>query len=127
MKTLVIDFRMDKSITSQEIEDIIVTALEGGIGYWAMLRNDLPEFKEYIARYPNEPASIITSKMLQDDKTVILQDAEGDELWPLTLNGLIKGLENYWQRGGKADIEDIDADGADSIIQFAVFDKIIFG
>ena len=112
--------------TDQDMEDIMVTALEGGIGYWACLDNTLPEWD---GQPSDTPTAVWAWKILSEGGTLHFQDAEDDEeKWELTLQKLYCGIaqtiqETYWD----GDMDCIDAEVADSIIQYALFGELVYG
>lgn len=118
---------MTRTINDEQIEDLVVTALEGGIGTWAVLANNLPEFVKYDEQYPEEPTSIVVSKILLDGGTVTFLDAEdADGPWTLTLEKLLAGLGLFWEEGGEPDLDNFDSLDADSVIQLALFNERVY-
>lgn len=113
-------------ITENDIETIIVNGFEGGIGYWAGLDNKGDEWKNKPA---DEPTSMWTTKLILEGKSVTLYDRENpEEKAELTLEKLIKGIKlNYDNRSWDRSIEDGDAETYDCIIQYALFDSIVYG
>ena len=113
-------------VTQQDIDDIMVTALEGGINYWCRKAKVVGE---YLGEYASE--------QINRGGTLILYDAEGDERYELDLEKLLCGIqqaiddrwfEDYgWYEGDELDPCNIDADVADVIIQLALFDDVIYG
>ena len=112
-------------VTEQDIEDIMVTAIEGGINYWC----EGIKFKE--TRPAGEPASTWAAKQLIKGNTVKIRDEDG---WHnLLIDKLIFGLSEHLRICGalntcdsQIDTSSIDADGADAIIQRALFNKLIY-
>lgn len=118
---------MTRTINDEQVEDLIVTALEGGIGYWAVLANNIPEFVKYDEQYPEEPTSIVVSKILLDGGTVTFLDVEdADGPWTLTLVKLLGGLAQFWEEGGEPDLDNFDSLDADSVIQLALFKERVY-
>ncbi len=113
-------------ITQQDIADIIVTILEGGSNYWLGLDNTQPEYKD---KPKDVSLSEWTASLLLDKKVIYLYDIEDkSEKWTLTLDKLIKGIQqNANERPDNSNIESFDADDTDCIIQYALFDKIVYG
>jgi hypothetical protein len=113
-------------LTEEDIENIMVTGLEGGINYWAGLNNtgilwdDKPD---------SEPNSTWATRILIQGGEVKLFDVEDEnDCWVLTLDKLIKGFEsNYVKRPHDNNLEQGDATTADCIIQYALFNEIVFG
>lgn len=125
MKTFNIEIKMNVELTQEDIDDIVCTALEGGISYWCRKA-------EVVGEYLGEYASDQISR----GGTLKLYDAEDDEIYELTLEKLLYGFE-LWVMGGydtygavcneEVDTGEIDAEKADQILQLALFDEIIFG
>ena len=110
------------SVSIETLENIVVTALEGGIGYWAVLDNTTKIWDKY--DYCDLPCSQAAFELLYNGKNLRFYDTEDKtEVWHLTWTKLIKGVELF---GGVKE-EDIDATVADRIIQYALFGKIVFG
>ena len=110
------------SVSIETLEDIVVTALEGGIGYWAVLDNTTKIWDKY--DYCDLPCSQAAFELLYNGESLRFYDTEDEtEVWHLTWKKLIKGVELF---GGVKE-EDIDATVADQIIQYALLGKIVFG
>jgi hypothetical protein len=114
-----------KEITARDIETIIVNGFEGGIGYWAGLKKD----ELWDDKPSGVPSSMWATKLILEDKEVILYDRENPEEWAaLTLEKLINGIQlNYNRRNWDCDIENGDATTYDCIIQYALFGDIVYG
>lgn len=114
------------SLTERDIENIMVNAIEGGISYWAGINNVGENWEN---KPSSEPISTWATKLLLEGKEVEFYDREEeDDKWILTLEKLIKGYElNATERGFDSNIEDGDASTCDCIIQYAIFNTIIFG
>jgi len=113
-------------VTAKQLEDIIVTALEGGINHWAILDNTGNEWKN---KKKDLPTSQYAFGFIYAKTPIKFEDAEGsedDSDWWLTFDKLIKGialeLQNY-----QTDLEDIDGESADRIIQYALFGDVVYG
>lgn len=113
-------------ITQEDIDDIMCSALEGGITYWCRKAKVVGE---YLGEYASEQIS--------RGGKLKLYDAEEDEVYELTLEKFLKGIElaiqhNYyaeygWCDGTMLDTCNVDASVADAIIQLALFDDVIYG
>ena len=143
--------RMKKNLTKEQIKDILTTAIEGGIAYWAILDNTTPEWKDARAAWCRVASEYDNSDLrpcycdiayeaLTAGKEVIFIDAETDdvddpnedEIYRLTMDKFVKGCEMWEERSHKSladaiDWCEYDADDADIIIQFALFGEIMFG
>lgn len=115
--------KVERRLTEQDIESIMVGGMEGGIGYWAGVDNT--EWKKPIT----EPNSMWATKLLLDGEKVVFYDVEDyEEQWSLDLEKLIKGYElNFNKRAWDCSLEDGDAGTYDAIIQLALFGKIVYG
>ena len=109
-------------LTKEDIDDIMCSALEGGICYWASKAKVVEEKRcgdwghEQIAR----------------GGALILHDAESSDKWELNLEKFLNGVKLWLQYGalqcdGTLDTGEIDADMADMIIQYAIFGEVVFG
>ena len=113
-------------VTAEDIDDIMCSAFEGGINYWCRKA-------EVVGDYLGEYAS----EQISRGGKVKLYDAEEDEVYELTLDKFLKGIEmaiqhNYyveygWCDGTIIDTCQVDACVADVIIQLALFDDVIYG
>lgn len=113
-------------VTSEDIDDIMATALEGGITCWC---DKATVVGEYLGEFASEQIS--------RDGKLKLHDAEDDVDYELTLNKLLNGIrkaieqDDYshysWFDGNELDTCMIDADVADLIIQLAIFGDVIYG
>lgn len=124
------------NVTEEDIEDIMCTALEGGINnYWADYDRNDEEYLPYID-YDDEPFSELCTKILLDGGWVWLIDSYEDTYYPLTLDKLMTGIQR-WIDGGydmygavdgeELDCGNIDSECADCIIQLALFGEIVYG
>lgn len=115
-------------ITNQDIDDIMVSALEGGINYWC----DNAEVVEdsYLGEY--------ASDQISRGGSLRLHDSEDDSEYILTrdmfLNGFYRACRDgygngrySWFDNGALDTYNIDAEAADIIIQYALFGEAIYG
>lgn len=111
------------SLTQQDIDDIMATALEGGINYWCRKAEVVGE---YLGEYASEQIS--------RGGSLTLYDAESSDKWELTLEKFLNGVKLYFEQGCHVQVEDnsidagdVDANDADCIVQFALFEKVVFG
>ena len=113
-------------LTEEDIDDIMVGALEGGINYWC------------------DEAEVIEEKRVADwgheqiarGGCLILHDAESDDKWELNLEKFINGVKLWIENGdafecgaidnGTIDCCQIDAIQADNIVQYAIFGELVF-
>ena len=128
-----VNFRYVVKLTEQDIEDIMVTALEGGIGYWAILDNSRPEFENW----PEEMscAEIATRILISGGKISLIEE-ENEEVHDLSLNDILTGIQTFVNEGcdrygafnpQEIDLGNFDAECADLVIQFAIFGEQVYG
>lgn len=110
-------------ITVQDIDDIMAAALEGGITHWCRRA-------EPVGAYLGEYAS----EQISRGGALRLYDRESDDIYELTLEKTLDGVRRYLENGcricidnGGIDTSDIDSTAADCIIQYALFQDIIYG
>ena len=123
------EYVVKKKITEEQIKDLIIDGIETGIGYWAMLHNDTEEFENYY-NTTDLATSEIVAEILLKGGSVKITDMEEDEepKFGLTLDRLLVGIQkNAEERPWDCDLENYDATTCDCIIQYAIFDDVIFG
>ncbi len=121
-------------VTTEDIDDIMVSALEGGITYWAN-RAKVPEEKR-VAEWGHE-------QIARDGELHIHViepfDQKDTEWYVLTKEKFLNGLEKYLKDPKYSDCLEfvdhelridtcyVDADVADTIVQYALFGEIVYG
>ena len=117
-------------VSNEDIDDIVCTALEGGINYWCC---DAEVVGEYLGEW--------ASDQISRGGTLKLYDIESDDVWTLDKAKLLNGislaitngflLEYEWAKFENEiitiDTCQIDAEVADAIIQYALFGELVFG
>ena len=117
-------------ITSQDIDDIMITALEGGINYWC---NRIEVVGDYLGRYPSEQIS--------RGGTLRLYESDDGIVFDLTQENFLEGVKLYMEEVTNSsnildtneedecciDPSNVDAIVADAIIQFAVAGYLMYG
>ena len=113
-------------LTQQDIDDIMVSALEGGINYWCSEAS--VEGGEYLGEYASEQIS--------RGGTLLLHDTDEDAYRKLDLEKFLKGFKLWLENGGdqygavqghEVDCCNIDAGCADEIVQYALFGEVVYG
>ena len=121
-----LEIKFDVEITQQDIDDIMCSALEGGINYWCRKA-------EVVGDYLGEYAS----EQISRGGSLILYDAESSGKWELTLDNFKDGLHQFLidfpnniegdeLNGYYIDPSNIDGCDADNIVQYALFGSLIF-
>ena len=126
MKKFEIEITTKLTVTAQDIDDIMVAALEGGINYWC---READVVGDYLGEF--------ASDQISRGGKLLLYDAEEDDVYELTLEKFLHGIEKAcedrwfaeydWCDGKTIDACQVDADVADAIVQLALFDDVIFG
>lgn len=115
--------QIDVNLSQQDIDDIMAVALDGGICYWCRK-----------AEVVGECLGEYASDQISRGGSLILHDAESSDKWELTRDKFLNGVKLYFEHGCEVPVEDnaidtcgIDACAADSIVQYALFGKLVFG
>lgn len=111
-------------VSDEDIDDIMSAALDGGITYWCCKAEVVGE---YLGEYASEQIS--------RGGTLRLYDVEDGTVSELTLDKLLNGLRLWIENerafelteAGRLDVGHIDAFAADAIIQYALFNDVVFG
>lgn len=110
-------------ITEEFVSDVLCTAFEGGSVYWISSMSNLSP----------EPKSQYFSESVAKGDTIEIIDNEDHKVYKLDFNTFAEGYKRYVDyclKNGRevySDPCDIDAEVADIILQFALFNEIIFG
>lgn len=107
-----------RTITDEELVDLMETALQG-VSYWAGEARTIKSGKPATA----EEFDGWTSEALPRGFDVEIYDAEEEKWHTLTLEKLLKGLS----KRTSFDPENYDTVDGDAIIQYALFDEIVYG
>ncbi len=118
----------DLSVTKEDVNDIMVTALEGGINYWVASVNKV-----------GKPLGSYASEHLASggalELILIDPDDDGSGEKTLTLEDFCTGLKTWYENGydhhmavtpAGVDPGSIDSEEADAIIQCALYGDIIY-
>ena len=126
MKTFYGKAELTFKLTQQDIDDIMVSALEGGITYWCCKA-------EVVGDYLGEYASDQISR----GGTLKLYDSEEDAVYELNIDKFLDGFKTWLENGydeyetlqqdGTIDCCEIDGCCADAIVQCALFGDVIYG
>lgn len=128
-----------KKYDSEIIEEVLTSAMYGGIGYWACLDNDCESWDRWKRRadfiHGEDSGDIVTEciRILYAGGELEFFDTEdsGTRFDPLTLDKLIKGIESWEDLHGsiRKAIDDgaFDSYEADTIVQFALFGELVYG
>lgn len=116
--------------TGQDVDDIMVSALEGGICYWC---DRVTVEGQYLGKYASEQISRGGTLKVHVTEPFDEQDTEWYELdMEKFAQGFRLWLENGGDRygavgNGEVDTCEIDGEMADLIIQYALFGEVVYG
>lgn len=120
--------KVDKSFTDDEVEDLIITALEGGSNYWYDIIEVLPS-PNIIGDVDMYPKIMYSDGVIigtKDDDTI-----NGSKRWTLNRHTITRGLQAWADNMPKSFAKfmagDYDADDADVFLQYALFGEVVFG
>lgn len=108
-------------IDNQLIDDLIVTALEGGINYWT---------SKVEVQDGDYKGGEFASDVISRGGTLIIHvpDAFKKTKFKLNLENFEVGIRSFMEKYPDVDLnDDYDAGDADLIMQFALFGEIVFG
>lgn len=124
----IVNIELKVVVNDEDIDDIMAGALEGGINYWC---DEAKVVGNYLGEYASEQIS--------RGGQLKLHDFEEEEDYILDKEKFLKGLKMYLEKPHPYDIlEEIDnkliidtcnadATVCDMIIQYALFDDVIYG
>lgn len=112
------------AISQEAIENIIVTALSGGIGYWC---TTAAAGAVAVQRAPGEAWDGWLGRNLAHDGQIVF-DVEGTPM-ALTRQAFLEAIALWAVRPGSDldDIAEMDANEADVVIQLALFREVVYG
>lgn len=118
-------------LTTEDINDLVSTALEGGINYWCGRAEKKRNLDNTLFGISTENQNNVkfASDIIGFGGTLILYDNTTSDKWELNREKLLKGFELQCTNKGVTPLElmdDYDADDADSIIQYAIMGEIVF-
>ena len=111
-------------VSGQDIDDIMSSALDGGITYWC---GKAEVVDEYLGEY--------ASDQISRGGSLKLYDIEDGTVFELTLEKFLNGLRLWVENirsfalafANRLEIDEIDAVSADVIVQYALFGEIVYG
>lgn len=117
-------------LTQQDVDDIMVSALEGGINYWC--RRVVVQGK-YLGEYASDQISRGGKLKIHVDEPF---DEANTEWYELDMEKFAQGFRLWLENGGdrygavsngEVDTCEIDGEMADLIIQYALFGEVVYG
>lgn len=119
-------------ITAQQVADLMVTAFEGGSGYWCGVHGytlNRPKTSDRVEPWYADPNT------WSNPFIIVFYDIEDEaETWTLDNQKLAEGLKAYAQAYPEALARDFtedgyegDADDADTALQMILFGTLVYG
>lgn len=128
-KTYELEVRVTKTLTAENLADVITAAIEGGINYWASVR---------VYKWENLPF---------EDVHAVIHDSQDDgKEYSVTVATIYQGLKSILEGSVKynvgegpsvlamaqafvlsGDAGDVDAGDADNIVQAGLFSELKYG
>jgi hypothetical protein len=129
--------QINVDLDDQLLEDVLVTAFEGGSNYW--IKDVIGYNPINVRRQDDTPYSIWLSEAINNGGHIKIYPDDEDKSYVLSKEKFVFGLK-LWivthpdsytlvTENGKHTIDagDIDADDADAILQYALFGKVVYG
>ena len=118
-------------ISDELIEDILCSAFEGGITYWA--NNISCEDKKDMEKVGGYKSEYLT-KTKKKDAVIYIHESETGEKYPITKKSIIDALQKmdtpeykYTKALNRLLNGDWDSDDADIVVQTACFGEVVYG
>ena len=115
--------KIETEIDDQILEDLFITAFEGGSSYWAEVQASTPKQKKGECKSPSER----WFEHIMNGGSMEIWDAENPDelLGTMTLESIQKGTALYINGGFP--LEDGDAADADAWFQYCLIGEIVYG
>ena len=126
---------INQKIEREVLEDIFVTALEGGSNYWYFLSSNATKLiRDAVPKSEDPYLSTAILKAIERGVDVPINDAEHEDevIGTISLKTMQERLQKL-SRSANSDAlmahikEEGDADTADIVLQYLAFGEIVFG
>lgn len=131
------EFKIEKIVPREVLENVFVTALEGGSNYWYFLSQEAVDKIRKVVPKTDEPfLSVAVLKAVLDHNVAVpINDAENeeDELGVISMKTFGERLQKLSLDEGsgwalRLEIDDCgDADSSDVVFQFLTMGEVVFG
>lgn len=132
-----ITITINKEVSREILENIFVTALEGGSNYWYHLSEDAVKLIRSVVSKEKNPclSTAILEAILDHNVEIPINDAEDEEeiLGVLSKKIIQERLQNlanssdYWALERELAEDGMDAESSDVVFQHLVMGEIVFG
>lgn len=127
-----VEITKSHEFTREDINDLVCTALEGGINDWCgKIEIVLNDDKTYSGVAPDDQTNVqyASDVIGYGGKLKLRYIDDRTEIWVLDLPKMLKGIKMHCENSNiSPDIlmVNYDAVDADSIVQYALFDEIVY-
>lgn len=130
------EINIKQKVSNEVLENIFVTALEGGSNYWYFLPpSTVKKVREVVSKTEEECLSIALFKaVIEKGISIPIYDLEEPEelLGIISLNTIEARLQKMVDDGNERHLlneldENGDGDSSDAIFQYLVMNEIVFG
>jgi hypothetical protein len=128
--------KLEIELNREVLEDVFVTALEGGSNYWYFLSRDaVKRIRQAVPREVDEVLSTATLKAVYDHGVAVpINDAENEEDitgW-ISMETMQERLQDLYNSGNRWALEahmneEGDSESADIVFQYIVMGEAIYG
>jgi len=132
MEKITVTLTVSKEFSHEEINDLVSCALEGGINYWCKrvipMQYKIGNDFFGVAEVDQDKIEFI-SDVISYGGSLKLYDAESTDVWILDLEKLLKGIKMYCEHNHITPdnmMKNYDANTADIIVQYALFNEQVF-
>jgi hypothetical protein len=122
------------NFTSEEISDLIIGALEGGINYWCgkviLVKDRFDKIFKGVKPEDQEKVQYASDLIGLGGELILVDIDEPEERWVLTKEEVLEGIKMYCEENDITEeelMDNYDADSCDQIIQYGLFGEIVFG
>ena len=127
MHLVIMEKKYFQSVTEQDIVDVIVTALEGGSNYWYYI-SDVAGIHKYKDLKGLAKSEQIALAALRHDEPFEVWDIEDPEnvLGYINRENILNAVKRYMLEYDGFDPYEMDANDADTFLQYVVMDELVY-
>lgn len=128
------EIKTKQQISPEDIGYLMSAALEGGINHWcgsASIKYNKDKSIYGVSEDDQEKVDYASDVIGYGGMLILTDVEESDGPWELTLEKFIEGIKKEMIRSKFGSVQDLmdnhDAETADCIVQFALFNEIVYG
>jgi hypothetical protein len=127
--------KLEIELSREVLEDIFVTAIEGGSNYWYFLSEDAVRLiRKVVPKQEEQCLSVATYKAVMKGVEVPIHDVENEDeqIGLISLETMQQRLQDLYNSDNRWAIErhineEGDADSADVVFQYMTMGEVIYG